>query len=226
MTRDGVAGGGLVLRGLALLLATATALGAAADPPKPDAARPDASKPDAAKSEADKTAEEMARLRADLLAKHQGADEARLAQLMGPPTERAAAEGTTTLVWKGPTEAGAETPCRVSMTLASGRLANLELSGQPAWDRKLCRKFLRPLLQALPWSEVHKTGETGASASLVLTNAEILEMVKEGMPAQAIVGRIHAQTCRFDLSNDALSSLRRAGTPEAVLQAMIDRGGG
>ena len=139
---------------LAVVLVAATS-----DPAKPDAAKPDSGKPDAAKSDADKIAEEMARLRADLLAKHQGADEARLTQLMGPPTERLAVEGSTTLVWKGPTEAGTDAPCRLAMSLASGGLANLELTGQPAWDRKLCRKFLRPLLQALSWSEVHKTAE-------------------------------------------------------------------
>jgi hypothetical protein len=207
----------------------ATALAAAApEPPKPDTPKPDGKpdtvKSDAAKSEAEKTAEEMARLRADLLAKHQGADEARLTQLMGPTAERSTAEGTTTLVWKGPTEAGADAPCRIAMTLASGGLANLELSGQPAWDRKLCRKFLRPLLQALPWSEVHKAEGSGAAGVLVLTNAEVLEMVKEGMPAQAILGKIRSQPCKFDVSNDALSSLRRSGASEALLQAMIDRG--
>jgi hypothetical protein len=146
VTRCARAGGRLLF-----VFALGTALAAAAEAPKPDAP----------KSEADKTAEEMARLRADLLARHQGADEARLTQLMGPPTERASAEGRTTLTWKGPTETGGEAPCRIAMTLASGGLANLELSGQPAWDRKVCRKFLRPLLQALPWSEVHKGAPRG-----------------------------------------------------------------
>jgi hypothetical protein len=142
-------------RGRALLvIAVTTALATGA--PLESAAR-DAPKPEAAKAETDRTAEEMARLRADLLARHQGADEARLTQLMGPPADRSTAEGTTTLTWKGPTEAGTDAPCRIAMTLASGGLANLELSGHPAWDRKLCRKFLKPLLQALPWSEVHKT---------------------------------------------------------------------
>jgi hypothetical protein len=176
------------------------------------------------KPEADKTAEEMARLRADLLARHQGADEARLTQLMGPPADRAVAGGTTTLTWKGPTEAGADAPCRIAMSLASGGLANLELSGHPAWDRKLCRKFLRPLLQALPWSEVHKTApDTGAAAALVLTNADILAMVKEGLPPETVTARLHAQPCRFDVSIDALGGLRRAGVPESVLQTMADR---
>jgi hypothetical protein len=218
-----------LLLAITMALARAPLAASAAEPAKegvkPDAPKPETVKPDAAaKAEADKTAEEMARLRSDLLFRHQGADEARLTQLMGPPAERSMAEKTTNLVWKGPTEAGADAPCRITMSLPSGRLANLELSGQPAWDRKLCRKFLRPLLQALPWSEVHKASDGSAASALVLTNTEVLEMVKEGMPAQAILGKIRTQPCKFDVSNDALSSLRRSGASEPVLQAMIDRG--
>jgi hypothetical protein len=231
VTRSARAGGWWCRLLLAIIvLARAPLAAGAAEPAKPEGAKPDATKPETAKpdatakAEADKTAEEMARLRADLLARHQGADEARLTQLMGPPAERSTAERTSTLVWKGPTEAGADAPCRMAMMLASGGLANLELSGQPAWDRKLCRKFLRPLLQALPWSEVHKASEGTAAGALVLTNAEVLEMVKEGMAAQAILGKIRTQPCKFDVSTDALSSLRRSGASEPVLQAMIDRG--
>jgi hypothetical protein len=149
---------GSIAIGLALVLIHLAGIPVTvAEDPKAEAAKPaEPAKPDGPKTEADKTTEEMARLRADLLAKHQGADEARLTSLMGPPVERSAMEGSTTLVWRGPTETGTDAPCRVAMTLASGKLANLELSGHPAWDRKLCRKYLRPLLQALPWSEVHK----------------------------------------------------------------------
>jgi len=105
-------------------------------------------------SEADKAADDMARTRADLLAKHQGADEARLTQLMGPPSEKGNRDAELTLVWRGPVGGGDPLPCRISATLVEGGLANIELAGHPSWDKKTCRKFLRPLLQAMPWKSV------------------------------------------------------------------------
>jgi len=111
--------------------------------------------------DADKVAEDMARMRADLLAKHQGADEARLTQLMGPPAEKGTRDAELTLVWRGPAGGGDPLPCRISATLVEGGLANLELSGHPSWDRKTCHKFLRPLLQAIPWKSIeHPPGGT------------------------------------------------------------------
>ena len=144
----------------------------------------------------DKIAEEMARTRADLLAKHQGADEARLTQLMGPPAEKSTKETGLTLVWRGPAGGGDPLPCRISATLVDGGLANVELSGHPSWDRKICRKFLRPLLQALPWRTVeHPAAESNGSAAagLVLGNDVIVQMVKDGHATQAILGRVRSQ---------------------------------
>ncbi|HET8946159.1 MAG TPA: hypothetical protein VFQ07_04185 [Candidatus Polarisedimenticolia bacterium] len=176
-----------------------------------------------APSESDKAAEDMARMRADLLARHQGADEVRLTQLMGPPTEKGAKDAELTLVWRGP--AGTDPlSCRISATLVGGALANIELSGQPAWDRKTCRKFLRPLLQALPWKSVERAPSGGgASAGRALANDTIVQMVRDGQPTQSILGRIRTQPCKFVVSPEAATVLRRSNVPEVLIQAMAER---
>ncbi len=175
-------------------------------------------------SEADKAAEDMARTRADLLARHQGADEARLTQLMGPPSEKGTKEAGLTLTWRGPV-GDSEPACRLSATLVDGGLANLELSGTPSWDRRTCRKFLRPLLQAMPWKSIeHPAAKTdGAAAGAVLANEMIVRMVQEGLPSQAILARIRTQPCRFDVSAEGTSALRRHNVPEPLIHAMADR---
>jgi hypothetical protein len=178
-----------------------------------------------AASESDEAAEDMARTRADLLSRHQGADETRLTQLMGPPSEKGRKDSELTLVWRGPTGASDPLPCRLSATLVEGGLANVELSGTPSWDRRTCKKFLRPLLQALPWKSVEHSPSkpTGASASLVLANDTIVQMVREGLPAQAILARIQEHPCKFDVSPEGTSALRRNNVPEALIQAMAGR---
>ena len=172
-------------------------------------------------SDAEKAAEDMARTRADLLAKHQGADEARLTQLMGPPAEKGTKDSELTLVWRGPAGGGDPLPCRIAATLVDGGLANIELSGHPSWDKKTCRKFLRPLLQALPWRSVSQGPPTDGET--VLANDAIVRMVRDGVTTQAILGRVRNQPCHFDLSADATGTLRKWGVPEVVIQAMEGR---
>jgi hypothetical protein len=175
-------------------------------------------------SESDKAAEDMARTRADLLARHQGADEERLTQLMGPPSEKGTKESDLRLTWRGPAGDG-EPACRLTATLVEGALANVELSGTPSWDRKTCRKFLRPLLQAMPWKSIeHPAANTdGTAAGIVLANETIMQMVKEGLPSQAILARIRTQACKFDTSPEGTSALRRNNVPEPLIQAILDR---
>ncbi|HEV8201494.1 MAG TPA: hypothetical protein VGS03_15870 [Candidatus Polarisedimenticolia bacterium] len=176
-----------------------------------------------ATTEADKAAEDMARTRADLLARHQGADEARLTQLMGPPSEKGTKNPGLTLTWRGPAGDGVPA-CRISATLVDGGLANLELSGTPSWDPRTCRKFLRPLLQALPWKTIeHPAAKTDGATVGVLANEMIVQMMRDGLPSQAILARIRTQPCRFDVSAQGTRALRRNNVPEPLIQAMADR---
>ena len=203
------------------LLPMLPAFAAPQNEPKPaaEAAGPEIPAP----PDQDKTAEEMARTRADLLAKHQGADEARLTQLMGPPAEKAAKEAGLTLVWRGPAGGGDPLPCRIAATFVDGGLANIELSGHPTWDKKTCRKFLRPLLQALPWRTVEHPPDEGEGSAAALVNETVVQMVRDGVSTQTILGRVRARSCRFDLSTNATSALRESGVPDIVIQAMAGR---
>lgn len=208
------------------LLPLPAAFAAPQNEPKPaaEAAAPAApAAPAVPTPDQDKTAEEMARTRADLLAKHQGADEARLMQIMGPPAEKTAKESGLTLVWRGPAGGGDPLPCRIAATLVDGGLANIELSGHPSWDRKTCRKFLRPLLQALPWRTVEHPPGDGEGSTRALVNETVVQMVRDGVSTQTILGRVRARSCRFDLSSNATSALRESGVPDVVIQAMGER---
>lgn len=208
---------------VAACLLPVVALAAPQNEPKP-AAESAPAEPAPPDQDKEKIAEDIARTRADLLAKHQGADEARLTHLMGPPTEKATKEAGLTLVWRGPAGAGDPLPCRLAATIVEGGLANIDLSGHPSWDRKTCRKFLRPLLQALPWRSVeHPPAEGDAGSSSALVNEAVIQMVRDGVATQTILGRVRARSCRFDLSAEATSALRKSGVPDVVIQAMANR---
>jgi hypothetical protein len=60
------------------------------------------------------------------------------------------------------------------------------------------------------------------TSRVVLTNGDVLEMYKAGVPADVIVAKIkHSQT-RFDTSPKALIGLKAARLPTSVLMAMVD----
>lgn len=54
-----------------------------------------------------------------------------------------------------------------------------------------------------------------------LTNTDVVKMVKGGLPESTIVSAIQANPPNFDISADALTSLKNAGVTQAVMNAMI-----
>jgi hypothetical protein len=58
-----------------------------------------------------------------------------------------------------------------------------------------------------------------------LSNADVIQMVKAGVPQSAIVTSIQSTPTQFDLSPTGLASLRRAGVNQAILGAMQASGG-
>jgi hypothetical protein len=54
-----------------------------------------------------------------------------------------------------------------------------------------------------------------------LTNADVVKMVKGGVPQSVVLGSIKSNPSNFDLSPDALVRLHRLGVPEKVLDAMM-----
>lgn len=63
-------------------------------------------------------------------------------------------------------------------------------------------------------------------AEAPLTNADVLRLLKEGVPASVVAAKIKTSTARFDLTTDAIVSLTKAGVPESVLTAMIEKSAG
>ena len=64
-----------------------------------------------------------------------------------------------------------------------------------------------------------------AQSQKPLTNADVLRMVKAGVPESAIISSIQSTNCNFDLSPDALVVLHRAGVSQKILEVMMARKG-
>jgi len=58
-----------------------------------------------------------------------------------------------------------------------------------------------------------------------LTNADVINMVKAGVPQSAIITSIQSTPTQFDLSPSGLGAFRRAGVNQAILVAMQATGG-
>lgn len=59
------------------------------------------------------------------------------------------------------------------------------------------------------------------AAPSVLTNKDVLEMLKVGLPAEVVVAKIRSSTCNFDTSPATLAKLKADGAPDSVILAMV-----
>ncbi len=59
------------------------------------------------------------------------------------------------------------------------------------------------------------------AAAIPLNNNDILEILKGGLSADIVVAKIKASLCDFDTSAAALSQLKSAGVPDAIILAMV-----
>lgn len=62
------------------------------------------------------------------------------------------------------------------------------------------------------------------SPSATLTNKGILDMVKGGLAEEIILAKIQTSPCDFDTSPAALTEIKAAGVPDAVILAMVTAG--
>lgn len=63
------------------------------------------------------------------------------------------------------------------------------------------------------------------SATSALTNKDVLEMIKSGLSADVVVAKIKSSPAKFDTTPAALSELKAAGIPDAVILAMVQSSG-
>ena len=64
-------------------------------------------------------------------------------------------------------------------------------------------------------------GQGQSAAQDVLTNDDVVKLVKGGLPESVIVQKIRASQRKFDTSADGLIKLKSAGVPDKVIEAMV-----
>lgn len=62
-------------------------------------------------------------------------------------------------------------------------------------------------------------GDTDVSP---LSNKDVLTMVQNNVPEEAIIRAIQSSPCTFDTFPPVLKDMKRRGVPDAVLQAMVE----
>jgi hypothetical protein len=75
-------------------------------------------------------------------------------------------------------------------------------------------------------SALRSTAETPQDTSGALTNADIIEMIKAGLPESTIILAIQKQPSKLDTSAQALIQLKRQGATQKILDAMLQAQGG
>jgi hypothetical protein len=63
--------------------------------------------------------------------------------------------------------------------------------------------------------------QTASSNKEVLTNQDVIELLKVGMSSEVVAAKIKTSTCKFDTSPTALKELKSAGVPDSVILAMV-----
>lgn len=69
---------------------------------------------------------------------------------------------------------------------------------------------------------VSVSAQNGTARLSTITNKEVLEMVKAGVPPDIIIAKIKASRCDFDTTPDALIDLKNRGADNKVILAVID----
>ena len=70
-------------------------------------------------------------------------------------------------------------------------------------------------------TDAQQQAQAGGGGSGNMTNADVIKLVKAGMPESLIVAKIKSSACDFDTSTDALIKLKGAGVGDKVMEAMV-----
>jgi hypothetical protein len=90
------------------------------------------------------------------------------------------------------------------------------------WFSRLRRLRISLALISIPLGLIFFTSFALAQDNVIeLTNADILEMIRQKVPAEVIVTRIQTSRCHFDTFPTVISELEYKGVPEEVLVAMV-----
>jgi hypothetical protein len=87
---------------------------------------------------------------------------------------------------------------------------------------KTCLLTLALVLVAAT-ARAQTTGQNGGAASMTLTNASVVKLVRAGFREKTVITIIAARPANFDLTPERLIELKKSGVSERVILAMIAR---
>ena len=86
----------------------------------------------------------------------------------------------------------------------------------------LCLIAIPLLSQSNPGAPINQSAGVASPNREVITNDTIISLTRANLGGTLIISKIRASSCSFDVSTNALLSLKKAGVPDAVVQAMIE----
>ena len=71
-------------------------------------------------------------------------------------------------------------------------------------------------------SAIFAQSPRSGTASVAITDEDVLTMLKDGLSPQVVMAKIKISTCRCDTSPAALAKLKNDGVPDAVILALVE----
>ena len=185
----------------------------------------------------------MDELESDLLAKYRDAPPSTIIKVLGIPAGTTERDGSEFLTWESSKSTGtyvygvgvAESySCKATFEFLDNKLTGVSLMGTHGSDRSLCKKLVKPLLgsnsnggnlaakRAAAKATPTPTPTGTPAAQEVVTNADIVKLANAKLSDPVIIAKIRASECKFDISTDALISLKQVGVSDTVIQAMTE----
>ncbi len=91
------------------------------------------------------------------------------------------------------------------------------------WFSRLQRSRISRSLLSIPLALIFFTSFAFAQDNVIeLSNADILAMIRDKLPAEVIVTKIQTSRCHFDTFPTVISELRYKGVAEEILVAMVE----
>jgi len=87
----------------------------------------------------------------------------------------------------------------------------------------LLAAVLLHLLVAAPLIQTQEPAQNQTPSASLLTNKDVMDMVKSGLAADVIIAKIKSSPSKFDTAPSALAELKTANVPDAVILAMVHR---
>jgi hypothetical protein len=84
--------------------------------------------------------------------------------------------------------------------------------------------MLKRLMSFLILLAVARFSVVGQEGKQALMNADVINMVKAGLPEKTVILAIEQSSTKFDLRPAALIELKNQGVPQSVMEAMLRTG--